>query len=58
MFFSYELQVSKDAQQRGLGKTLTQQLSNIGSKWGMRKVMLTALKRNTAALRFYQSTGY
>ena len=56
-FFSYELQVSKDAQQRGIGRMLMQLLSHIGGKWGMRKVMLTALKRNTAALRFYQSAG-
>lgn len=56
-FSSYELQVSKNAQKRGLGKKLTQQLADIGSKWGMQKVMLTALKRNTAAIGFYKSTG-
>jgi len=56
--YCYELQVSKDAQHRGLGKMLTRQLSDIGAKWGMRKVMLTALKRNADALKFYQSTGF
>ncbi|KIM85267.1 hypothetical protein PILCRDRAFT_817267 [Piloderma croceum F 1598] len=56
--YCYELQVSKAAQQRGLGKILMQSLVDIGHKWGMRKVMLTVLKRNTAAIKFYQSAGF
>jgi len=56
--YCYELQVSKDAQQRGIGRILMQLLSNIGGKWGMRKVMLTVLKRNTAAIGFYRSAGF
>ena len=42
----------------GLGNALMQKLGSIGSKWGMRKIMLTVLKENTAAMLFYKSTGY
>jgi len=56
--YCYELQVSKEDQHRGIGKILTQLLADIGGKWSMQKIMLTALKRNTAALQFYQSMGF
>lgn len=54
---SYELQVAKNSQNCGLGKALMQKLSNIGSKWGMRKIMLTILKANTSAMKFYLAIG-
>ena len=55
---SYELQISKGAQHRGLGRLLSKQLAQIGRRWGMRKVMLTVLKANTSAMAFYRSVGY
>jgi hypothetical protein len=41
---SYELQVAADARRCGLGRLLTQMLSDIGAQWGMTKVMLTVFK--------------
>ncbi|KAI6133115.1 hypothetical protein EDD16DRAFT_1820556 [Pisolithus croceorrhizus] len=42
--YCYELQVSKNARHCGLGKLLTQKLSDIGATCGMEKVMLTVFK--------------
>lgn len=56
--YSYELQVSEAAQQRGIGKMLVQMLVDVGTKWGMAKIMLTVLKSNVRARRFYQSAGW
>lgn len=71
---SYELQVSKDLRRFGLGRLLTQALSDIGAQWGMTKAMLTVFKgrskahlthdvahvpvANHAAVLFYKSIGY
>ncbi|KAI6047583.1 acyl-CoA N-acyltransferase [Pisolithus marmoratus] len=56
--YCYELQVSKNARHCGLGKLLTQRLSDIGATWGMKKVMLTVFKANRSALSFYRSVGF
>ncbi|KAI6005314.1 acyl-CoA N-acyltransferase [Pisolithus orientalis] len=56
--YCYELQVSKSARHCGLGKLLTQKLSDIGATWGMEKVMLTVFKDNQLALSFYRSVGF
>ncbi|KAF9242873.1 acyl-CoA N-acyltransferase, partial [Melanogaster broomeanus] len=56
--YCYELQVSEDARRCGLGRLLTQTLSDIGAQWGMTKVMLTAFKANHAAMAFYKSIGF
>lgn len=71
---SYELQVSKESRRFGLGRVLTQTLSDIGARWGMTKMMLTVFKgrpkcyskydvahasvANHTAMLFYKSTGY
>lgn len=56
--YCYELQVSKSARHCGLGKLLTQKLSDIGATWGMEKVMLTVFKANQSAFSFYRSVGF
>ncbi|KAI9572905.1 acyl-CoA N-acyltransferase [Boletus coccyginus] len=56
--YCYELQVSKDSRRFGLGRSLTQMLSDIGAQWGMTKVMLTVFKANRAAMSFYKSIGF
>ncbi|KIK28487.1 hypothetical protein PISMIDRAFT_673495 [Pisolithus microcarpus 441] len=55
--YCYELQVSESARHCGLGKLLTQKLSDIGATWGMEKVMLTVFKANQSAFSFYSSVG-
>jgi len=56
--YCYELQVAESSRKGGLGRMLVQKLSDIGIKWGMEKIMLTALKENTAAMKFYTSIGF
>lgn len=56
---SYELQVSDAHRRRGLGRHLMRLLEQLGSALGASKVMLTVLKRNTAAVDFYKRVcGY
>ncbi|EMD42210.1 hypothetical protein CERSUDRAFT_129691 [Gelatoporia subvermispora B] len=56
--YCYELQVHEKAQRMGLGKYLMQQLASIGRTWHMKKIMLTCLKANSAAKRFYITSGF
>jgi GNAT superfamily N-acetyltransferase len=42
--YSYEIQVSKDYRRHGLGRVLMQKLADIGTAWGMQKIMLTVFK--------------
>jgi GNAT superfamily N-acetyltransferase len=44
-FFSYELQVSKSYQGKGLGRYLMTLLEALARHYQMKKVMLTVLKR-------------
>jgi len=41
---SYELQVAHSAQRAGLGRLLIECLWQLGRKYGMQKIMLTALR--------------
>ncbi|KAN0100681.1 Acyl-CoA N-acyltransferase [Tylopilus felleus] len=58
VIYCYELQVSKESRRLGLGRVLTQTLSDIGARWGMTKMMLTVFKANHTAMLFYKSTGF
>lgn len=44
LFYSYELQVSADAQRLGVGKRLMEALEWLGKAYKMDKVMLTVFK--------------
>jgi len=56
--YCYELQVTEQSRGLGLGKLLTNALSDIGSRWRMKKVILTVFKANSAAFAFYKSLGF
>ncbi|KAI0639762.1 acyl-CoA N-acyltransferase [Trametes polyzona] len=58
VIYCYELQVSQPYRSSGLGRFLVEKLTAIGKHWKMSKLMLTVLKSNTAARRFYQETGF
>ncbi|KAH9898042.1 acyl-CoA N-acyltransferase [Cubamyces lactineus] len=58
VLYCYELQVSAPFRGSGLGRFIVEKLITIGKHWGMDKVMLTVLKSNTAARRFYARNGY
>ncbi|KAI8096303.1 uncharacterized protein BX664DRAFT_363816 [Halteromyces radiatus] len=51
--YCYELQLSEDARNQGLGEYLMDLLFQIGHHWKMEKVMLTVFKKNKGAMRFY-----
>ncbi|KAG1465781.1 hypothetical protein G6F46_000007 [Rhizopus delemar] len=51
--YCYEIQLTTDARNQGLGEFLMNLLSCIGSYWKMDKVMLTVFKANKDAFRFY-----
>lgn len=55
VMYIYEIQVAAHAQRKGVGKLLMQLLLLVARKHGMKLVVLTVFKSNTAALAFYQS---
>jgi len=58
VLYCYELQVAAALQGSGLGSVLLAQMERIGRCWGMERVLLTVLKENTRALRFYSRKGF
>lgn len=58
VLYVYELQLEPAVQRKGLGKFMAKVLELIAFKNKMRKVVLTVLKHNQAALDFYQSLKY
>ncbi|KAI8919352.1 hypothetical protein DFJ77DRAFT_274334 [Powellomyces hirtus] len=58
VIYCYELQLETGYQRRGFGTYFMDMLEELGSKYRMRKSMLTVFKSNTAAIAFYQKRGY
>ncbi|KAJ9109692.1 hypothetical protein QFC19_001922 [Naganishia cerealis] len=56
--YIYELQVASHARGLGLGRRLLSNCETLGKGTGMQKAMLTCLKKNGQALRFYMHNGY
>ncbi|CAO3637570.1 unnamed protein product [Cunninghamella echinulata] len=51
--YCYELQLTEQARNQGLGEYLMNLLMDIGNYWKLEKVMLTVFKDNKGAFRFY-----
>ncbi|KAI8980654.1 acyl-CoA N-acyltransferase [Trametes punicea] len=58
LLYCYELQVSQAFRRSGLGHFLVDKLTEIGKHYGMSKIMLTVLKGNIDARRFYSKAGF
>lgn len=56
--YCYEIQVIPSFQSHGIGKFLMQILYEIGSRFKMKKIMLTCFKHNEKTYQFYQRLGY
>ena len=56
--YVYELQVEDDARGRGVGRALMARVESIAENTRMARTMLTVLKTNAAAARFYERLGY
>ena len=56
--YVYELQVDPEYQRHGLGKTLLQACELVAMKTGMISVLLTVLKINELAMKFYLRNNY
>ncbi|EKM61181.1 uncharacterized protein PHACADRAFT_134503 [Phanerochaete carnosa HHB-10118-sp] len=58
LLYCYEVQLCESSRRLGLGRFLMHEIIRIGRAWNMEKVMLTVLKVNTDAARFYREIGY
>lgn len=57
VLYCYEMQVEEPYQRKGLGAFLLQALEEMTRLWKMEKLVLTVLKNNPGALRFYERLG-
>lgn len=55
---SYELQIEDGYKNKGLGEFLMKALESLAKVWSMERVVLTLLKNNEGATRFYKRLGY
>ena len=58
VLYVYELQVDAALRGRGIGGLLLRMSEHLASRTRVRKVMLTVLKRNAAACKFYAKWDY
>ncbi|KAJ7070965.1 acyl-CoA N-acyltransferase [Mycena amicta] len=58
VLYCYDLQISEASRRQGLGRVLIKHLAQIGKDLKLQKIMLTVLKANRAALRFYEDVGF
>ena len=56
--YVYELQTEPESQRRGIGRRLMRAVEVIGAELCMERCMLTVLKINEGAARFYDRLGY
>lgn len=52
------MQVDESSQRKGLGAFMMNALEAVAKHWNMTKLVLTVLKNNEDAVRFYQRIGY
>lgn len=55
VLYVYEIQIDEEFQKKGLGKFMMQVLEMLAFKADMRKIMLTVLKHNEIAAKFFKS---
>jgi len=55
VLYVYEIQIDQAYQRKGLGKFMMQVLEMLAFKADMRKIMLTVLKHNESATKFFKS---
>ncbi|KAI0348469.1 hypothetical protein BDW22DRAFT_1350681 [Trametopsis cervina] len=57
LLYCYELQIAEPWRRYGVGRSLMTMLIDIGRHWRMQKLMLTVLKANEGARKFYSAIG-
>lgn len=57
-YFSYEMQVEQSHQRKGLGAYMLNLLEQTASLWHMEYTILTVLKNNPEAMKFYERLGF
>jgi len=55
VLYVYEIQIDEEFQRKGLGKFMMQVLEMLAFKADMRKIMLTVLKHNDSAVKFFKA---
>ncbi|KAF9569638.1 acyl-CoA N-acyltransferase [Agrocybe pediades] len=58
VLYCYDIQIKPSAQGLGLGRRLLDELAKLGSVFRMEKILLTVLKKNTRAIKFYEAVGF
>lgn len=58
LIFSYELQIEKDYQRKGLGRFMLNALEKMTKYYEMEKLILTVLSNNQNARDFFTSMGF
>lgn len=56
--FSYELQIEKDYQRKGLGRFFINALERMAKHYNMEKLILTVLSNNEDGIKFFNSMGF
>lgn len=55
---SYEMQVEKEYQRKGLGKFIMNALEKMARHYEMEKLILTVLSNNESAITFFKALGF
>lgn len=58
MCFSYELQIEKDYQRKGLGRFFISALERMAKHYNMEKLILTVLSNNEDGIKFFNDMGF
>lgn len=55
---SYELQIERDHQRKGIGRFMIRALERLAAHYDMEKLILTVLNNNQNAVDFFTSMGF
>lgn len=58
LFISYELQIEKEYQRKGLGRFFINALERMAKHYNMEKLILTVLSNNEDGIKFFNSMGF
>lgn len=58
IYFSYELQIEKEYQRKGLGRFFINALERMAKHYSMEKLILTVLNNNEEGIKFFNSMGF
>lgn len=57
-YYSYELQIEKEYQRKGLGRFFINALERMAKHYNMEKLILTVLSNNEDGIKFFNNVGF